>query len=169
MITRLGPSGERRADSDRQATDRSPAPGCESGRDRPKSSGVHRFCTLPLIMPSFVPPLIGVDALKKAADAYLDTCFSRETPPHAGELAALFGIEPHKLTRLFQTLLNRTPSAYLKECQISHAKEMLRTGSLPMNAIAYGSGFGTRVSFYRAFRRVTGITPATYRARHVHK
>jgi transcriptional regulator GlxA family with amidase domain len=110
-----------------------------------------------------------VDALTGAADAYLDSCFRKETPPHAGELAALWGIAPHQLTHLFRRLLRRTPSAYLKERQIVRAQHLLRTGSLPMNVIAYGSGFGTRVTFYRAFRRATGITPARYRAGHKRK
>jgi AraC-like DNA-binding protein len=40
---------------------------------------------------------------------------------------------------------------------------MLRGTSLSTTAVAYRSGFGTRRTFYRAFRTHTTLTPAQFR------
>jgi transcriptional regulator GlxA family with amidase domain len=105
-----------------------------------------------------------VIALRDATDRYLEACFEKETPPHASELAAILNILPHQLTRLFRREIGITPSAYLKSGQIRRAQDLLRTTELSMNSVGYASGFGTRMSFFRAFRRATGVTPADYRA-----
>ena len=102
-------------------------------------------------------------ALRAAADHYLSTCFRQQTPPRASELAAELGIAAHRLTRLFQQLLQVTPSEYLKAAQLLHAKQLLRTTPLSINEVAYAAAFGTRMSFFRAFRRAMGMTPAQYR------
>jgi AraC-like DNA-binding protein len=104
-----------------------------------------------------------VDALRTSADRYLASCFRQETPPRASELAANLGLSCHQLVREFQQSLRTTPSAYLKSRQLAHAKALLRTTGLSLNQVAYGSAFGTRMSFFRAFRRATGMTPAQYR------
>jgi transcriptional regulator GlxA family with amidase domain len=105
-------------------------------------------------------------ALRSAADSYLAVCFDQETPPRAGELAANLAVAAHQLTRTFQQLLRTSPSTYLKNGQVAHAKFLLSVTELSMNEIAYAAAFGTRMSFFRAFRRATGITPAQYRERH---
>src|SRR6266852_4826985 len=96
-------------------------------------------------------------ALRSAANSYLTVCFHQETPPRAGELAANLTIAAHQLTRTFQQLLRTTPSVYLKNGQVAHAKLLLSTTEMSMNEIAYASAFGTRMSFFRTFRRATGI------------
>jgi AraC-like DNA-binding protein len=103
-------------------------------------------------------------ALRRVADLYLRSCFEAETAPQVGELAAQLGIEAHHLAGRFREVLGCTPSEYLKRQQIAHAQELLRATSLPLNAVGYASGFGTRATFYRAFRRITGMTPAAYRS-----
>jgi AraC-like DNA-binding protein len=102
-------------------------------------------------------------ALRAVTDRYLAACFQRQTPPRASELAAALGVSAHRLTRAFQQLLQTTPSAYLKRAQLALAKLLLRTTAFSMNEVAYAAAFGTRMSFFRAFRRATGMTPAQYR------
>jgi transcriptional regulator GlxA family with amidase domain len=104
-----------------------------------------------------------IDALRASADRYLAHCFRQETPPRASELAASLDVSCHQLTRMFQQFLRTTPAAYLKNGQLEHAKALLRTSDLSMNQVAYGAAFGTRMTFFRAFRRATGMTPAQYR------
>jgi AraC-like DNA-binding protein len=115
-------------------------------------------------MPGFLPD---GQALRTVADCYLAFCFQQETPPRASELAALFDLPAHQLTRAFREVLQTTPSAYLKNAQLALAKLLLKTTALSMNEVAYGAAFGTRMSFFRAFRRATGMSPAQYRASNV--
>jgi transcriptional regulator GlxA family with amidase domain len=104
-------------------------------------------------------------ALRQAADAYLAACFARQTPPRVSELAATLEVSAHHLSSTFQKLVGAPLSPYLKAGQIAHAKHLLRATERPMNEIAYAAGFGTRMTFFRAFRRATGgLTPAQYRA-----
>jgi AraC-like DNA-binding protein len=103
--------------------------------------------------------------LRDAADNYLRECFRRETPPHVGELAAQLRVSIYALARRFRADLGLCPSLYLKSAQLRHAQQLLRTSTLSLNAIGYRSGFGTRMSFYRAFKRGVGVTPASFRRR----
>ena len=107
---------------------------------------------------------IAAAALRKIADLYLRSCFGAETPPHVGEMAHQLGLQPHELAKLFRSLLGSTPSDYLKSGQIAHAQKLLGSTSLSLNAVGYACGFGTRATFFRAFRRLTGMTPAVYRS-----
>jgi len=102
-------------------------------------------------------------ALRQAADDYLAACFEHQTPPRASELAANLDVSTHHLSRTFRRLVGTPLSIYLKKAQIAHAKHLLRTTERSINDIAYDAGFGTRITFFRAFRRSTGFTPNQYR------
>jgi len=102
------------------------------------------------------------ETLRSVAQRYLAHCFAVETPPQANELAAQLGVPPYRLTRMFLLELGTRPSAYLRDGQIRHAAMLLQT-ELPTNEVAYRSGFVTRATFFRTFRRVAQTTPALYR------
>jgi transcriptional regulator GlxA family with amidase domain len=107
--------------------------------------------------------------IKQLADDYAKRCFEQQTPPRVSELAAQIGLEAHQLNRLFHRVLHMSPSSYLKECQVAYARRLLRSTKMSTTEIAYATGFGTRVTFFRAFGSRTGMTPAEYRARHATK
>ena len=90
-------------------------------------------------------------------------CFDRETPPHVNELARSLRMSLGAFSRAFTTECGEHPSEYLKRAQVARAKTLLATTDLPLNQAGYRSGYGTRVSFYRAFKRATGVTPRKYR------
>ncbi|HKS21833.1 MAG TPA: helix-turn-helix transcriptional regulator [Thermoanaerobaculia bacterium] len=107
--------------------------------------------------------LVSAAALRHAADAYLAACFARETPPRASELAGNLEVSAHHLSRTFRERIGMPLSRYLKNGQLAYAKHLLRTTGRSMNEIAYAAGFGTRITFFRAFRQATGVTPTQYR------
>ncbi|MGY1607290.1 MULTISPECIES: AraC-like ligand-binding domain-containing protein [unclassified Geodermatophilus] len=52
----------------------------------------------------------------------------------------------------------------LRRLRVTAAQRLLRTApTLPLATVAVRSGFGGEASFHRAFRAVTGTTPAAYR------
>lgn len=110
--------------------------------------------------------LISVD-LRRAVEEYLDRCFSTEETPRVSELAAVLGISRETLSRDFAGEYGMPLSAYLKQRQIENAKRLLTDTDLSTTQIAYLCGFGTRRTFYRAFRRATSITPDEYRRMNV--
>jgi AraC-like DNA-binding protein len=92
-------------------------------------------------------------------ETYLADCFQQETVPHAGELAQWLGLQSWELTRTFSLVVGMAPSAYLKRAQVLRAAALLATTSLSTTVIAYQSGFTSRRTMFRAFRRLIGVTP----------
>lgn len=104
-------------------------------------------------------------ALRAAAETYLSHCFETQSPPHVSELAAILGLTLRQLSDAFLAEVGERPAAYLKRRQIARAEELLEAGQLSTTQIAYCAGFGTRASFFRAFKRITGCTPRTHQKR----
>lgn len=104
--------------------------------------------------------------LRHDVDQYLRECFAQEETPRVSELATQRGITRERLSREFAAQYGVALSAYLKRRQIRHAQRMLSSSTLSTTRIGYQCGFGTRRTFYRAFRRDTGMSPDQYRRMH---
>ncbi|HEV7427302.1 MAG TPA: helix-turn-helix transcriptional regulator [Thermoanaerobaculia bacterium] len=98
-----------------------------------------------------------------AADAYAGDCMAAATATRASELALRLNLSAVQLARVFQAAVGANISAFLKARQIERAKGLLRDTDLPAATIALSAGFGTARTFYRLFRRATGMTPAAFR------
>ena len=107
-----------------------------------------------------------LDVSLSTVDGYLERCFLHEETPRVSELANLLEVSRESLSRRFAEIAGISLADYIKERQLMHAKTLLLTSELTTQRIAYRSGFGTRRTFYRAFRRATGISPAVYRRSH---
>jgi transcriptional regulator GlxA family with amidase domain len=94
---------------------------------------------------------------------YVVDCMRREDPPRASELATQFGVTASHLSRSFRARYGVALSDYMKALQVRHAQKLLRTTALDTTRIAYLCGFGTRRTFFRAYRRMTGDSPLSYR------
>jgi predicted transcriptional regulator len=55
--------------------------------------------------------------------------------------------------------------AYVQALRVEEAKQMLETGSAPVDVIAREVGYEDSASFRRLFRRLAGMTPGEYRRR----
>ena len=95
---------------------------------------------------------------------YLESCLAIESPPRVSELAELAGLSPTQLTKHFRRVYGMAAAEYLKRWQIARAEEPMRQTTLSTTVIAYRCGFGTRRTFFRAYRRIKGKTPAAGRA-----
>jgi AraC-like DNA-binding protein len=107
--------------------------------------------------------------LRHAVDAYLRRCFSAEETPRVSELATILCVPRERLSREFAAAYGVSLSAYLKRRQIRQAQRLLASCELSTTRIGYLCGFGTRRTFYRAFRRGTGLSPDQYRRMHAHE
>lgn len=95
-------------------------------------------------------------------EEYVALCCFLETPPRVSELAQFVGVSVCTLGR--QARRNTVALARaLKDAQLAYAKGMLRSTEASITRIAYACGFGTRRTFFRAFQRAVGMTPAQYR------
>jgi AraC-like DNA-binding protein len=111
----------------------------------------------------FLVTVGGVSDLRRSVDQYLRRCFAAEETPRVTELAEMMALTRERLSREFTAHTGLPLSVYLKRGQIRHAQQLLTTSDLSTTRIAYACGFGTRRTFYRAFRRAIGLSPDLYR------
>lgn len=83
----------------------------------------------------------------------------------SSELAKIAGMSRQGFHKAFVQQLGRTPGAELRRIRFDKAKELLRQTDLPVNEIAFRTGWGSANSLCIAFKREQHQTPAHYRKR----
>lgn len=81
------------------------------------------------------------------------------------ELAQLIDTTPHVLSYLFNQYLNRNYYDYINEYRVAEFKELIgreEYAKYTLTALAELCGFSSRASFFRHFKRMTGVTPNEY-------
>jgi AraC-like DNA-binding protein len=89
-----------------------------------------------------------------------------ERPSHpwtVEDLAHRIGISRSVLAQRFTDLLDIPPMQYLAQWRLQLAAQQLRSGNLPLVAIAEQVGYDSEAAFNRAFKREFGQPPATWR------
>jgi AraC family transcriptional regulator len=81
------------------------------------------------------------------------------------ELAAAIGRHPVHLASEFRRSYGETIGDLVRRLRIEHACRALQKHECAIADVAADCGFANQSSFTRAFRRVTGTTPAEYRRR----
>lgn len=73
-------------------------------------------------------------------------------------------IKPHKLSQLLNDNLNQSFLTFINSQRIDLAKSYLKAEKhMKMDDLAYACGFNAQSTFYAAFKKSTGTTPAQYR------
>ena len=104
-----------------------------------------------------VATVSGVSKIEVAR--YVHTCLRTEDVPRVSELAGKYGVTAEYLSRAFRDRYGERISEFIKAIQVREAQRLLRTTDLNTTRIAYVCGFGTRRTFFRAYRRITGESP----------
>ena len=79
------------------------------------------------------------------------------------EYAALLNLTRSHFIRSFKQATGLPPHQYLIQRRIERARELLENQRNSIADVAVKTGFGSPVQLTRAFRRVLGATPSTYR------
>jgi AraC-like DNA-binding protein len=90
---------------------------------------------------------------------YVHDCLRKEEVPRVSELAGQHGVTAEYLSRAFRDRYGERISEFIKAIQVRAAQRLLRNSDLNTTRIAYVCGFGTRRTFFRAYRRITGESP----------
>ena len=79
------------------------------------------------------------------------------------EAAKELNITKHLLSQYVNEVLGKSFSNLIKEYRIEKAKKLLETEkNLTLESLGYDSGFNSKSTFFTAFKKTTGLTPAEY-------
>ncbi len=88
--------------------------------------------------------------------------------PSAGwtvaSLASEAGVSRALFARRFSEVMGRSPLAYLTECRMDEAEELLADRSLTVAQVAKAVGYADAFGFSAAFKRHRGMRPSDFRA-----
>jgi len=79
-------------------------------------------------------------------------------------LAGIAGMSPYHFLRRFKAVTGLPPHAYLTQCRLSHAKEMIETTRRPIADIAWSFGYKDASRFAALFKRQFGAPPGAFRS-----
>lgn len=95
-------------------------------------------------------------------ELYLNTNFSLE------EAAKELKVTKHLLSQYVNEILGKSFSNLIKEYRIEKAKKLLETEkNYTIESLGYDSGFNSKSTFFTAFKKSTGLTPAEYQKTHL--
>ena len=81
------------------------------------------------------------------------------------DLAETLDVPPYKLSYLFNQYLKRTFYDYVNDYRIAEFKYLVNKGehkTYTLSAMIEKCGFISRASFFRYFKKTTGMTPNEY-------
>ena len=80
------------------------------------------------------------------------------------ELAREVGASRSVLAERFTSFVGHPPMLYLTRWRMQLAASRLAAGAAPVSAVASEVGYESEAAFCRAFKKVTGVTPASWRS-----
>jgi transcriptional regulator GlxA family with amidase domain len=109
----------------------------------------------------FDPPRDHGDAIVLDAQEWLGARYAVAAP--VTELVERSGLPERTFKRRFVGATGYSPIVYVQHVRVEEAKRRLERTSAPVDEISYAVGYEDPASFRRLFKRITGVTPATYR------
>ena len=100
-------------------------------------------------------------AVRRAQEHLDDSCSSRVS---LRELAAVAGLSPFHLHRLFRIQIGMPPHEYHLRRRLVRARGLLGSGQ-PVAEVAAATGFADQSHLTRHFKRLVGVPPAEYARR----
>jgi putative ABC transport system permease protein len=84
-------------------------------------------------------------------------------------LADKLDLSPHELSRIMNTILKKSFNDFINEYRVADVVQKMQDPAydrITLLGMAYDSGFNSRTTFHRIFKKVTGKSPAEYKAEH---
>ena len=104
---------------------------------------------------------VGKDIVEQVAD-YITTNY-QNPDLNLNYLADLFHVSAQYLSRIFRSRYDTGILDYIAGVRITKAKEELYNSDATIETVAQDNGFTSSASFIRTFKKITGVTPGTYR------
>jgi len=98
----------------------------------------------------------------REAAAYIEAHYDRMLSLE--QLSDRMDVSKYHLIRIFAAATGVSPGEYLTRTRIEHAIQLLRTTDWSVERIAGAVGYSGGSYFIKAFRKMTGLTPGSFRA-----
>jgi len=124
---------------------------------------------VPLPAPPVLKPIPPADLVQKAKwlrKAMETERFYRDTELSLGSLAETLEMHPQDLSRIINVALKKNFSDFINEYRIREITQKMQDPAydrITLLGIAFDSGFNSKTTFNRAFREMTGKSPAEYK------
>ncbi|AHW62105.1 transcriptional regulator, AraC family [Draconibacterium orientale] len=109
-------------------------------------------------------------ALKEKLEAYMDKHeVYLQSQIRIKDLADLTGISSHQISQVLNESFNQNFYEFINTYRVKKAIALIQdpqNSSLTLSAIGYEAGFNSKTTFYEAFKKATGTTPAQYKSNH---
>ncbi len=106
--------------------------------------------------------------IEKLAALMEDESLYKDANLKLSSVAKNLNILPHRLSQLLNDNIGKSFPAYVNEYRIKAAKKMILTHPhFGLEAIGYECGFNSKSTFYAAFKKYVGTTPAQYQKRQI--
>jgi AraC-like DNA-binding protein len=140
-----------------------------SGREGPARSARHQFMAFLWDLADGASPHRDAiaDANIEKSLAIMQGAIDRDLD--LGDLASRVGLSREHLVRTFSARMGMSPMKYYSRLKVEAARAMLSSTNLRVNEIADRLRYSSRFNFARAFRRLAGMSPSEYRARHLQR
>lgn len=100
-------------------------------------------------------------ALAEAADAYIEDHYGEDI--YLDTIAAALHVSAKHLSKVYKQQRNMNLSDQIAFVRVEKAKDMLRSTDMTVTDIMSASGFVSRATFLRSFKKFTDISPSVYR------
>ncbi len=80
-----------------------------------------------------------------------------------GKMAKKLAVSRGHLTRVFTEKMGIPPHDYINRLKMRRACQLLSSSNMTVEEIAEKTGTGSGIYFYRAFKKMTGLTPGEFR------
>jgi AraC family transcriptional regulator len=80
------------------------------------------------------------------------------------DLSVEAGVHPVHLSRVFRKFVGEGIGEFVRRLRVQSACKQMLNPEIPMAEISLAAGFADQSHFTRCFRRITGMTPARFRA-----
>ncbi len=111
-------------------------------------------------------PASTIQELGSAIQQFLNTNpLLYEEQLNLAQVAGSLAVPPHVLSEVINRFFDKSFFDVVNEARVEKAKQQLQDVqnlNLTVEGIGYNCGFGSKASFYRSFKKFTGITPKEY-------
>jgi AraC-like DNA-binding protein len=105
------------------------------------------------------------EVLNRINRLLVDQKLSRDENLTLSRLARRAGVPARQISGAVNRLARKNVSQYINDFRIAEACRLLRETDMSVTAAMFESGFQTKSNFNREFRRVTSLSPASWRER----